>query len=323
MNETAYVYAVARIRANEMSLLSAADIEQIIAADNIPAALRILGDKGWTDSENYDNINSVYKQQTQKTWELLREVSPDIHELDFLIIKNDFHNLKAILKSFVANEKDADSYITPSLIEPELMKNAVFTKKFEELPDYARDAAQKTYEVLVRTMDGQLADIMLDAMALDATALKAEKANSVFVSELAELLCVTANIKIALRAAQTGKDKQFLETALCQSKTLDRSALAEAALKGTAELMNYLATTAYRQAAEQIKMSTTSFEKWSDDIIMSHVESAKFKSFGIDPLVAYYIAKDTEIKTIRIILSCKHNKLPAEAIKERVRKLYV
>ena len=56
---------------------------------------------------------------------------------------------------------------------------------------------------------------------------------------------------------------------------------------------------------------------------MSHIEKAKYKSFGIEPLIAFYIAKDAEIKNVRIILSCKHNELPPQTIRERVRKLYV
>lgn len=329
MKETDYAYAVARIRANELGLLTTADIEQLITTENYQTALHILEEKGWINPENNDDVNAALKKQIDNTWHLLSELSPDLGELDFLIVKNDFHNIKAVLKKFISANvfgsdiSGTDSFVTPSSIDPEKIKNAIFNKRFNELPDFAKDAAEKTYEVLIRTADGQLADIMLDSMALNVTMEKADRTNNDFIKKMAELLCVTANIKIAVRAARTGKDEQFLETALCQTKSLDKVSLINATVKGVDELINYISTTTYCEAADYIKTSATALEKWCDDVLMSHVENAKYKSFGIEPLIAFYIAKDAEIKNVRIILSCKHNKLPPEAIKERVRKLYV
>lgn len=323
MKETDYAYAVARVRANELSLLTTAEMEQLIMADGLPAALRILGDKGWGELEHYENVSGVLLQQSQKTWQLLSEITPELHELDFLIIKNDFHNIKALLKAFVQNEKGFDSLIFPTVSDPEQMKEAIYNKKFGDLPAFARDITAETYEVLVHTFNGQLADIMLDAAALNASMAKAAETGNPFVIDLAELMGVTANIKIALRAARTEKDGVFLGIALCNTKTLDKAALAAAAVKGEKELTAWLANTVYSAAADFIKQSSSSFEKWCDDFLMEHVQQAKYKSFSIEPLVAFYLAKDAELKSVRIILSCKHNHLSAESIKERVRKLYV
>ena len=56
---------------------------------------------------------------------------------------------------------------------------------------------------------------------------------------------------------------------------------------------------------------------------MECVNKAKYTAFGIDPIIAYYVARDAEIKTVRIVLSAKINNLPADVIRERVRTLYV
>lgn len=45
MHENEYAYAVARIRANEVNLLTPAETEQLISAESYEAALRLLGDK--------------------------------------------------------------------------------------------------------------------------------------------------------------------------------------------------------------------------------------------------------------------------------------
>lgn len=329
MKETDYAYAVARIRANEAFLLSAADMEQLAAADGYPSALRVLEGKGWMDPEHPNDINLALKLQTEKAWQLLIDIAPDIGELEFLIVKNDFHNIKAALKSFVSTQiqgaetNAAGGFIIPFSIDPGQIHDAVSSKKYNDLPDYARDAIQKTYEVLIRTMDGQLADIMLDAMALETIMEKAGRTGNPFIKEIAELMCVAANIKTAFRAARTGKNALFLETALCRTRTLDKKELIEAAMDGPQALIDYISITPYSEASEFMKTSTAAFERWCDDILMKHVQKSKYLCLGIEPLVAYHIAKEAEVKSVRIILSCKHNGLPQETVKERMRALYV
>lgn len=329
MKGTDYAYAVARIRANEPSLLTSVDIEQLITAESYQSALGILEGKGWINSENNNDLSDVFKKQINNTWQLLSELSPNISELEFLIVKNDFHNIKAALKKLITSNthgsdiNDTDNFITPSTIDKEQIKYAIYNKKFNELPDFASDAVEKTYEVLIRTLDGQLTDIMLDSMALNYTMEKADITENEFIIKMAELICATANIKISVRAVKTGKDKKFLETALCETKTIDKKSLIEATVNGVDELISFISSTHYSEAVDYIEKSATALEKWCDDILISHIENAKYVSLGIEPLIAYYIDKEAEIKNIRIILSCKQNKLPPEAIKERVRKLYV
>ena len=47
MSDTTYTYAVAQIRALELSLLSAADIEQLVACKSQAQCLQLLAEKGW------------------------------------------------------------------------------------------------------------------------------------------------------------------------------------------------------------------------------------------------------------------------------------
>ena len=44
---------------------------------------------------------------------------------------------------------------------------------------------------------------------------------------------------------------------------------------------------------------------------------------GIGPLAAYYVAKETEIKALRIILSAKISGASNDTVRERMRELYV
>ena len=85
-------------------------------------------------------------------------------------------------------------------------------------------------------------------------------------------------------------------------------------------LFAFLEGTPYSNAAALLKDSAAQYEKWCDDVIMELAETARMQAFGSDPLAAYYIAKEAEIKNIRILSVCKEFGADKETITERMRK---
>lgn len=323
MREVEYAYAVARVRANELNLLSAADVEQLIVAEDYKTAMRRLADAGWGDSDGVSDYAQYLENYFAKTWDLLVEVMDDIHELDLLLIRNDMQNLKAALKGIVSQHDAKDLYVKSTVYNTEDIIAAVENREFKELPDFMQDPAVEAYEVLTATGNGQLADAIIDRATLERILELGKKSGSPVLAELAERMCATANIKTALRCANTLKSKDFIEKSLCNCSTVSKDKLTDTALEGADAVLRYLEDTAYATGAAMFKESTSAFEKWCDDILMECVNKAKYTAFGIDPIVAYYVARDAEIKTVRIVLSAKINNLPADVIRERVRTLYV
>ena len=96
-----------------------------------------------------------------------------------------------------------------------------------------------------------------------------------------------------------------------------------AALGGMDAVIEYLEHHGYGEAALSLRDSLSAFERWCDNRIIQAMKPQKMNAFSVGPLVAYVIARENEIKTVRIILTCKQNGLPEEAIRERIREMYV
>jgi len=321
--ELDYTYAVARVRANELSLLSAADVEQLITAADYRSAMQKLSDTGWGEIKDIYDYATYLENYFAKTWAFLEEVLPDLHELDLLLIKNDMQNLKAALKSIVSQHDAKDLYVQSTVYDTESILKAVEERRWSDLPDFMQKPAEEAYEVLTATSNGQLADAIIDKATLERIKYLGVKSGSPVLAELAERMCATANIKTALRCANTGKSKDFIERSIPECDTISKDKLVETALEGVEAVLHYVEESSYPAAAEKFKESTSIFEKWCDDLLMECVTMARYTAFGIDPIIAYYVARDAEIKTVRIILSAKINNLPADVIRERVRALYV
>ena len=150
-----------------------------------------------------------------------------------------------------------------------------------------------------------------------------KKADNEVLHLYATLTVVAADIKIAVRCGQIGKSLEFIRRALADCQELNTEALALAALGGMDSVVEYLAGTDYADAAEALKESPAAFERWCDNLIIRHMKPQKSNPFTIGPLAAYILARQNEIKCVRMVLSGKLNGLPDEMIRERLREMYV
>ena len=71
MSNTKYTYAVARIRALEVSLFSDAVIEQLLACRTAEQALQFVREKGWGDVSADGDMDAVLKCEEEKAWQVI------------------------------------------------------------------------------------------------------------------------------------------------------------------------------------------------------------------------------------------------------------
>lgn len=322
MHNTDYAYSVTSIRVKESSLLGQVEMDQLMAVASYPAALAFLAEHGWEVPPERQPANNILRRELQRAWDLLSEVAPDISILQPLILRKDYHNLKAGIKSKLSGHPVNQYFLSPSTLPDTLMVDAVTRRTFDILPEPFASVGEAAYDVLVRTGDGQLADILIDRTALTDILSKAKATENKLMIELSELFCAAANIKIAVRSAYTDRNEEFLRRAITECDTLDSEMLISAAAQGIAPLMSYLGTTPYAAGAALISTSPAAFEKWCDDKQIAMLEKTKYEFFGPEPLIAYYLMKEAEIKNVRILLAAKENNIPAEKYSRRLRRLY-
>ena len=69
-----YTYAVARIRALEVSLFSNSGIDQLMACQTYEQCLQLLSEKGWGDTETGLNAEAMLSREEEKIWEIVKEL---------------------------------------------------------------------------------------------------------------------------------------------------------------------------------------------------------------------------------------------------------
>ena len=323
MSEAQYAYAVSRIRSKELLLLNNQFLDQLIAANTYQEALQLLTEKGWGKADETQTAEVLLNSETEKTWDLIREMVDDMSVFDVFLYANDYHNLKAAIKTVYTDSKLQNVFIPQGTIDPQTILEAIRETKYEMLPERMRPVAEEALQTLLHTKDSQLSDIMIDKAALDAIYEAGKKSDNELISLYAEITVVIANIKTAVRAQRTSKSYDFIMRALAECDTLDIKTLAKSAANSFEAICEYLLMTEYAGAVEALNESPSAFERWSDNLIMHKIRPQIYNPFTIGPLAAYILARENEIKTVRIILSGKLNDLAVESIRERLRDMYV
>lgn len=318
-----YIYAVARIRALETSLFSSSVIEQLISCKTYDQCLQLLKEKGWGGADTDNDAEAILKYETDKTWKTVLELVKDPAVFDVLTYPNLFHNLKAAIKCSVLGEDRIRVFMDKTTPSGEEMLTYLKDKNFTAFPKQMQETAKEAYEAFVQTGDGQLCDIIVDQAALKAIHMAGRESKDDIIKQYAESTVAVANIKIAVRAQKTKKSMEFMMRAMSPCDSLSINALAQAALSGTEAIKTYLTGAGYGEAADALNISASAFERWCDNCIIEAIKPQKYVSSGVGPVVAYALARENEIKTVRIALSGVLNGLDKASIGERMRQMYV
>lgn len=321
MNETEYTYAVSYIKTLENKMLTKQEIENLINSEDLESAKKLLIDKGFgINCDTSDSIDEILKSELEKVWGEAQNVCPDGAPLELLLYKNDFHNLKTILKAFVAGVDWKNLVLKPCMVSEEDIYDAIKTVDFENLPEFIEDAARNAYSLITKTSDGQLAEVYLDKVLLVEMKKRADRERNDFLKGYINLEILIANMKIAIRAA--GKDKDFIKDAMIMSDEVNCDKLIDAAVQGVELVKNAISELGYSDALKAMDESFSAFEKWCDNRKLEYVKKAKLKSFGFEPILGFLIQKEYELQAIRIIFAAKQNGVSTNIIRERLREVY-
>ncbi len=312
MKDSAYAFAVSAVRVRETGLLSRAQTESLITAQDESAVLRLLEDYGYAGITA--DPEGVLNERMNDVTAFVKDISPDTDLLSFLFIKNDFHNLKAAMKCSVAGA-DPDKYFMPAAtVSTDSIKTAVAEKQFGLLPEMMRKPAAEAWDALLTGMSGQLLETVLDRAAIESAVRIAEESRDPFCIGLAEFRRKLSSFLIAYRCAAAGKNSDFVKLSLPDITEPPRDKLIAAVLAGADEV-----TSLAGKCGITLPESATAsdIQRAADTLEDEYISGAAFVSMGIAPVIAYYLRAEREVSRIRVILSCKRCGLSDDVCRER------
>ena len=333
MDRMDFIQAVTRTRVLETRLLSRARIERMVDAKDIEEVIKILGETeyanvigGLTRVEEYEKILS---SELKRVYKLMYEIAKENRVVDLLALKYDYHNLKVLVKEKLLQKDLEDLYIPIGTIDFQRLRSDYLAGNIRDMDMKFKQALESVEKDFDINHDPQRVDILLDRYYFEHLYKLAKETDiHLFIEYVQDLIDFT-NIKTLIRVKKQNKDIKFLEEAILSNGKIGINDMVLAlndSLEGIMnKFKNYRISPEVRKGLEAYGESSrlSEFERQMDNYLMNLNKPSKYINFGPEPIFSYVIAKETELKILRIIMVSKLNKLSPDNIRERLRDLYV
>lgn len=319
-----YPFAVASVRSMENKLLTKQKLMQMAEAKDAAEALRILSetDYGKTEINDVHEFEKMIQNHLEAEYQAVGKLIASETFMDIFRFKNDYHNVKVLIKEEISKVNGKKYLIQGGSIPVYILQKNFRERNYMELPNIKADAVQEATEMYAKTKNARFIDSILDKACFQVMSDAAEKLGNEYVSKYIRKLADVTNLKTLLRIWQLKRSDEELEASIVPGGELPAELLIRA-LKND-NVIQMLKDTSYGTLCETyMDQGFTVFEKACDDYLMECIKDAKYKTLTPEPVAAYILAKETEAKCVRIIMTCKLHDIDAETIKERVREAYV
>ena len=326
-----YTFACAQVRCAEKYLLNREQLGMMAEARTMEDACKVLQDARYgAEGQVIQPLayEQALAQETEKLCQFLASIVPDARVLRLFSYPADYHNIKALLKAEFL-DTDASRVLLPGgTVDPAAMAALVRERNFIPLTSRMRKALEEAVDAHARTRDPQLVDLICDKACYEDVREAAQETGCSFAEGYVQLLLDTVNLKSFVRCRQMGQPWSFFGNVFLPGGKIDEKVFVagyeEPLQQFAARMVPYDLLEAAEEGGAQLKEngSFTVLERLCDNALIRYAQKAKYVSFGLEPLIAYRIAKQMEIKNVRIILAGKAAGLDSARIRERVRETY-
>lgn len=333
MFDNKYLYAVTRTRTIETKLLDSTKVERMVEAKSAEEVIKILGETEYANSMSEMkgplDYETIISKEIENTYKYMGEILPEPELVNIFLLKYDIHNLKVLLKSSLLGEENdfllRDQGVTPVRKLKEMLKE----KSFTGLHPVITEGLKEILSSFEGTPDSQMIDIILDRCQYKAMQQLAKQSKNKFLQDFITAQIDMINIKSFLRIHGADLGRDYLVKVLLQGGSLEIDYFIKYLDEPLDSFRDSLWSKEFYGILEEGLESfaktraLTKLEKLADDYIFDIAKRGKYIAFGIEPLIGYLMAKENEVKIIRIIMVGKMNNIPNEIIRERLRDVYV
>lgn len=316
------VYSNARVKSMENTFLSNEKIVRMAYSDTLEEGVKVLLESqyGGAVSADATDYEKLLQAEDKRVSEFILDAMPKNCGMETFLIKNDYHNLKALVKGKYMHADDVEYMLMPKgMLDRDELKEYVYNDNYSSL--------SKIMQQALADIDAARANGNTSPRFIDLTLEKAC---------YDEIIAFLKKVKAPaiLKYWQTNIDLSNVSTFIRGEKTGNPEALKEGFIKGGLLDISYFLGDA-NQVIEKLRYSQYSkvadclrdgdmvaFERIWDNMLLDIFKEKRSDIFSISPIAGFYVAKKIEIKVVRMICIMLKNDIDKDVIKARLRELY-
>ena len=319
-----YVYQSAQVRVLEMQMLTRATFHDMANAQNFQAAAELLSSTEYSiphTGKSFTEIENVLSQRRLAVRQLFEELIIDKPLINLFRTRDDFVNLRLAVRRSLTEKPIGSDYSADGNVPPELFEEVFEQDNYDLLPDYMADTVEMAVLEYYRNKHIPDIDHAIDAAQAQYNLKHALRLNSIFLLGLFKIQIDLTNIRTMLRLKFTESEQRnvFLKGGFIELERLQRGT--ELGYEAIAPL--FFVTPYYRliEASAPYLSSDKSFlklEQQCEEHLTGFLKTTVQITAGPQPIIAYLLLKENEIRNVRLILTAKKNNLDTKLILDRI-----
>jgi V/A-type H+/Na+-transporting ATPase subunit C len=328
--DQAYIYSLGRVKELETALLVETTLDRVIEAGEPVAVLRSVGFfRTLEDTDDSDDLEVIFRRERAHNRQQLRELVADSPLETIFLLPYDVQNIKLLLKGKLSGNQ---------AVQEQVVEEGVFRKRelieaiYDELPSDLPAAVQDDLRELTETFQQQprfaLIDYRLNRRLRRWQLEIARQAANTFVAEYIQRLSDIQNITSTFRRKLHRLNRDSLQAELLETGTLAPSFFEGLYDLGWESVSAMFKPTAYSDivdhALTQAEQSPflPSLDFWCSRAMTAFLQRTRQITFGIEPLLAYYLHRDHELKMVRTILAGRTFHYSRDQLQIRLQEVY-
>jgi len=325
--DTRYAYATGRVRGLERRMLARADFARLLDAPTLDAALALLSDTPYGPRLSLGPWEEALRQEEAAAHEIVDELDVTGMLAAALRARHDFHNLKVFLKA-----KRAGALSEPALSDLGRVPRAAFERAFgedaERLPEPIESARRRAEEAYALWESPIALDAAVDQAVAEDLARVFRALDLTFLLAWLAIRSDALNLQALVRLKWAGEDARILRSVALPGGAIPPEKLRDIEDEPIETIPARLAATRYGRILEDGigALRAGGFARLASrfgGLEAEHLARARWEPFGAEPLAAYALLKEIEIRALRMVLVGKANGIEAERLRENLPSAYV
>jgi len=318
-----YAFATAEVRALEMAMLSRAVLLDMANSENFDQAADLLSGTEYalTGPKSFAEVEHALHQRRTDVREFFAAIMLDQALVRIFKARDDYANLRLALRRTLTDKPIGNDYSDDGNVSPTVFEEVFEAENYQLLPPYMQQAVDHAVLAYYQKKDVRQIDYAIDAAQADYNLSEAQKLKSAFLTGLFRMQIDLTNLRTMFRLKLTESEdrKVFLEGGFVETERF-RHALD----LGYEALAPLFFVTPYQRIVEAGAAYFTSnksflkLEQQCEEHLTGFLKSTVQITAGPQPIIAYLLMKENEIRTVRLILTAKKNSLDTKLILDRI-----
>jgi V/A-type H+-transporting ATPase subunit C len=319
-----YAFATAQVRALEIEMLTRETLFEMANSQSFDEAVDLLGASEYALTQthrSFAEMETILGHRRSEVRKIFEQLCIDEPIVELFKSRIDFANIRLALRRSLTEKPIGSDYSREGTVDPDGYEEIFEQNNYNLLGDMLRQAVDAAVLAYYQNKNVRQIDFALDKAQARFNLKTARELESTFLTELFRMQNDLTNIRIMLRQkfAESEDRDQFLESELFELDRLDK-----ARDLGYEAIAPLFFASPYRRLVERgiaYLISDQSFlkiEQQCQMYINGYLKSTINITAGYQPLVAYLLLKENEIRTVRLILTAKKNGLENKLILDRI-----